>query len=224
MLNLIFLGPPGAGKGTQAHRLAARFGISQLSTGDILRRAVADGTPLGKQAKGLMDAGKLVPDELVNGIVEEALQDKAAQRGFLLDGFPRTVAQATALDEMLARRGRQIDFVLCLQVPVDTLVERLSGRATCPVCQTPYHPLSNPPKRPGICDNDGASLIVRPDDAPDRVRQRLAEFENKTAVLSGYYKARGLLRCVDGVGSPDEVEGRILAVLRDRVTQGPANP
>jgi adenylate kinase len=224
VLNLIFLGPPGAGKGTQAHRLAARFGISQLSTGDILRKAVADGTPLGKQAKGLMDAGKLVPDELVNGIVEEALQDKAAQRGFLLDGFPRTVAQATALDEMLARRGRRIDFVLCLQVPVETLVERLSGRATCPVCQTPYHPLSNPPKRPGICDNDGAALIVRPDDAPDRVRQRLAEFENKTAVLSGYYKARGLLRGIDGVGSPDEVEGRILSVLRDRVTQGPANP
>jgi adenylate kinase len=213
VLNLIFLGPPGAGKGTQAHRLAARFGIPQLSTGDILRKAVADGTPLGKQAKGLMDAGKLVPDDLVNGIVEEALQDKAAQRGFLLDGFPRTVAQATALDEMLARRGRRLDFVICLQVPVETLVERLSGRATCPVCQ-----------RPGICDNDGAALIVRPDDAPDRVRQRLAEYENKTAVLSGYYKARGLLRCVDGVGSPDEVEGRILSVLRDRVTQGPANP
>jgi adenylate kinase len=224
VLNLIFLGPPGAGKGTQAHRLAARFGIPQLSTGDILRKAVADGTPLGKQAKGLMDAGKLVPDELVNGIVEEALQDKAAQRGFLLDGFPRTVAQATALDEMLARRGRRLDFVICLQVPVETLVERLSGRATCPVCQTPYHPLSNPPKRPGICDNDGAKLMVRPDDAPDRVRQRLAEYENKTAVLSDYYKARGLLRCVDGVGSPDEVEGRILSVLRDRVTQGPANP
>jgi len=224
VLNLIFVGPPGAGKGTQAHRLAVRFGIPQLSTGDILRKAVADGTSLGKQAKELMDAGKLVPDDLVIAIVEQALQSKAAQRGFLLDGFPRTVAQATALDEMLARRGRRLDFVLCLQVPIEILVERLGGRATCPVCQTPYHPLTNPPKRPGICDNDGATLVVRPDDAPDRVRQRLAEYENKTAVLVDYYKARALLRFVDGVGSPDEVEGRILSVLRDRITEGPANP
>jgi adenylate kinase len=223
VLNLIFLGPPGAGKGTQAHRLAVRHGVPQLSTGDILRKAVADGTPLGKQAKELMEAGKLVPDEVVNGIVDEALQSKAAQRGFVLDGFPRTVAQATTLDEMLARRGKRIDFVICLQVPVETLVERLSGRATCPVCQTPYHPLSNPPKRPGICDNDGAALVIRPDDAPDRVRQRLLEYENKTSLLTGYYQARGLLRCIDGVGSPDEVEGRIVSALREHVTQGPAN-
>jgi adenylate kinase len=224
VLNLIFLGPPGAGKGTQAHRLSVRFSVPQLSTGDILRKAVADGTPLGKQAKELMDAGKLVPDEVVNGIVDEALQSKAAQRGFVLDGFPRTVAQATALDEMLARRGKRIDFVLCLQVPVETLVERLSGRATCPVCQTPYHALSNPPKRPGICDNDGAALIIRPDDAADRVRQRLLEYENKTSLLTGYYEARGLLGSIDGVGSPDEVEGRIVSALPEHVTQGPANP
>jgi adenylate kinase len=221
VLNLIFLGPPGAGKGTQAHRLSVRRGVPQLSTGDILRKAVADGTSLGKQAKGLMDAGKLVPDEVVNGIVDEALQSKVAENGFLLDGFPRTVVQATALDEMLARRGQRIDHVICLQVPVETLVERLAGRATCPVCQTSYHALSNPPKRPGICDNDGAALVVRPDDAPDRVRQRLLEYENKTSLLSGYYKARGLLRCIDGVGSPDEVEGRIVSALS---TQGPAKP
>jgi len=224
VLNLILLGPPGAGKGTQAQRLSARLAIPQLSTGDILRKAVAEGTALGRQAKGLMDAGKLVPDDLVNGIVDEALQAKIAQRGFLLDWFPRTVAQATALDEMLARRGRRLDFVVCLEVPIEILVERLAGRATCPVCQTPYHPLSNPPKRPGICDNDGATLVVRPDDAPDRVRQRLSEYQNKTAILTDYYKARGLLRGIDGVGSPDEVEGRIFSVLRDRITQGPANP
>jgi adenylate kinase len=225
VLNLIFLGPPGAGKGTQAHRLSMRFGLPQFSTGDILRKAVADGTPLGKQAKELMDAGKLVPDDLVNGIVELAVQAPlVTKRGFLLDGFPRTVAQAAALDEMLARRGRRIDFVLSLQVPVETLVERLSGRSTCPVCQTPYHAVSNPPKRPGICDNDGAALIVRPDDAPDRVRQRLAEYENKTSVLTGYYKTRALLRIIDGVGSPDEVEGRLVSALRDDVTRGPANP
>jgi adenylate kinase len=224
VLNLILLGPPGAGKGTQAHRLAVRFAVPQLSTGDILRKAVADGTLLGKQAKELMNAGKLVPDEIVNAIVDEALQHKAAQRGFLLDGFPRTVVQAQALDEMLARRGRKIDYVISLDVPVEVLVERLSGRATCPVCQTPYHPINNPPKQPGVCDNDGATLVARPDDAPDRVRQRLVEYDNKTSLLSGYYKARGLLRCIDGVGSPDEVEGRIVSTLRDEVTRGPASP
>ena len=128
MLNLIFLGPPGAGKGTQAQRLSKRFGIPQLSTGDILRRAVAEGTALGKKAKALMDAGQLVPDKIVNGIVDEALNKPEAQRGFLLDGFPRTVAQATALDEMLARRGRKIDYVISLEVPVEVLVDRLSGR------------------------------------------------------------------------------------------------
>jgi adenylate kinase len=201
-----------------------RFAVPQLSTGDILRKAVAEGTPLGKKAKELMNAGKLVPDEIVNAIVDEALQDEVAQRGFLLDGFPRTVAQATALDEMLAHQHRKIDYVVCLQVPVEVLIERLSGRATCPVCQTPYHPLSNPPKRPGICDNDGAALVVRPDDAPDRVRQRLIEYDNKTSLLTGYYQSRGLLRSVDGVGSPDEVEGRIVSALRDEVARGPANP
>ena len=224
MLNLIFLGPPGAGKGTQAQRLAKRFAIPQLSTGDILRRAVAEGTPLGKKAKGLMDAGQLVPDEIVNGIVDEALMKPEAQRGFLLDGFPRTVAQATALDEMLARRGRKIDYVISLEVPVEVLVERLSGRLTCPVDGAVYHLRTNPPKKPGICDRDGTPLVQRPDDQPDAVRRRLAEYENKTALLTGYYKPRSALRNIDGVGTPDEVEGRIVSVLRDRVTTGPAQP
>ena len=224
MLNLILLGPPGAGKGTQAHRLAVRFEVPQLSTGDILRKAVADGTPLGKQAKELMNAGKLVPDDIVNAIVDEALQHKVAQRGFLLDGFPRTVAQAQALDDMLSRRGRKIDYVVSLDVPVEALVERLGGRATCPVCQTTYHPIHNPPKQPGVCDNDGAALVIRPDDAPDRVRQRLVEYDNKTSLLTGYYKARGQLRSIDGMGSPDEVEARIVSALRDGVTLGPASP
>ena len=224
MLNLIFLGPPGAGKGTQAQRLAKRFAIPQLSTGDILRRAVAEGTPLGKKAKGLMDAGQLVPDEIVNGIVDEALMKPEAQRGFLLDGFPRTVAQATALDEMLARRGRKIDYVISLEVPVEVLVERLSGRLTCPLDGAVYHLRTNPPKKPGICDRDGTPLVQRPDDQPDAVRRRLAEYENKTALLKGYYKPRSALRNIDGVGTPDEVEGRIVSVLRDRVTTGPAQP
>jgi len=212
-VNVIFLGPPGAGKGTQAKRLTARFGIPQLSTGDILRKAVADGTALGKQAKALMDAGKLVPDDIVNGIVDEALASPIAAKGFLLDGFPRTVPQATALDEMLARRGRKIEHVLSLEVPTDVLVDRLSGRQTCPKCQTPYGK-DTPPKRAGICDKDGEKLIVRPDDMPDRIRQRMLEYESKTALLTGYYTARSVVRTVDGVGTVEEVEKRILQALR----------
>jgi adenylate kinase len=224
VLNLIFLGPPGAGKGTQAQRLSKRFGIPQLSTGDILRRAVAEGTALGKKAKTLMDAGQLVPDEIVNGIVDDALNKPEAQRGFLLDGFPRTVAQATALDEMLARRGRKIDYVLSLEVPVEVLVDRLSGRLTCPVDGAVYHLRTNPPKKPGVCDRDGTPLVQRPDDQPDAVRRRLAEYENKTALLKGYYKPRSVLRNIDGVGTPDEVEARIVSVLGASATTGSAKP
>ena len=212
-MNVIFLGPPGAGKGTQAKRLATRYGIPQLSTGDILRKAVAAGTALGKQAKALMDAGKLVPDEIVNGIFDEALASPDVAKGFLLDGFPRTVPQATALDEMLQGHGKKIDHVILLEVPIEVLVERLSGRQTCPVDQTSYGK-DNPPKRPGICDKDGARLVMRPDDMPDRVRQRMQEYENKTALLTGYYKARGVVRPVSGVGTVDEVEKRIVQALR----------
>jgi adenylate kinase len=212
-VNVILFGPPGAGKGTQAKRLTGRFGIPQLSTGDILRKAAADGTPLGKKAKTLMDAGKLVPDEIVNGIIDEALASPQAASGFLFDGFPRTVPQATALDEMLQRRGKRIDHVVLLEVPTEVLVERLSGRATCPKCQTSYGK-DSPPKRPGICDNDGTKLVVRPDDMPDRVRQRMLEYESKTALLTGYYKARGVVRPVNGVGTVDEVEKRIVQALQ----------
>ncbi len=211
-MNLIFLGPPGAGKGTQAKRLIARFGLPQLSTGDILRKAVADGTALGKKAKALMDAGKLVPDEIVNGIVDEALASPLAQKGFLLDGFPRTVPQAEALDQMLGRRGRKIDHVISIEVPTEVLVDRLAGRQTCPQCQTSYGK-DSPPANPGHCDRDGEKLIVRPDDQPERVRQRMHEYETKTALLTGYYKARGVVREIDGVGSVDEVEKRIVGAF-----------
>jgi len=215
-VNLIFLGPPGAGKGTQATRLIEKLAIPQLSTGDILRRAVADGTSLGKKAKSLMEAGKLVPDEIVNGIVDEALDLEAVQGGFLLDGFPRTVPQATALDGMLARRGRQIDAVISLEVPQDVLLERLSGRWSCPQCGTPYHERTAPPKTADHCDRDGTRLIQRPDDRPDRIKKRLEEYATKTAELTTYYRQRGVVRSVDGVGSVDEVTGRILAALGKR--------
>jgi adenylate kinase len=212
-VNLIFLGPPGAGKGTQAKRLIERFGIPQLSTGDILRKAVADGTPLGKKAKALMAAGKLVPDEIVNGIIDEALASPVAAKGFLLDGFPRTRAQAQALDEMLQKRGRKIDHVLHFVVNADELIHRLSARQTCPKCQTSYGP-DSPPKRPGICDNDGTKLITRPDDQPDRIRQRLDEYNTKTAPLVDYYRARGVLREVDGMRTVEEVEKQIIRALK----------
>ncbi len=212
-MNLIFLGPPGAGKGTQAKRLIDRLRIPQLSTGDNLRKAVAGGTPLGKQAKVLMDAGKLVPDEIVNGIIDEALGSPEVANGFLLDGFPRTVPQAQALDQMLQKRGRRIDHVILLEVPTEILVGRLSGRQTCPKCQTSYGK-DSPPRVPGICDNDGEKLIVRPDDQPERVRQRMVEYGSKTALLTGYYQARGVVRPVDGVGSVDEVEKRIIRALK----------
>jgi len=212
-MNLIFIGPPGAGKGTQAKRLIARYGIPQLSTGDILRKAVADGMALGKQAKGLMDAGKLVPDAIVNGIVDEALAGPSAAKGFLLDGFPRTVPQAEALDQMLQARGKSLNAVVLLEVPTQTLLDRLAGRETCPKCQTSYGK-DSPPKVAGICDKDGEKLIVRPDDMPAKVSQRLSEYETKTSPLTGYYKTRGTLRAVDGAGSVDEIEQRIVDALK----------
>jgi adenylate kinase len=212
-MNLIFLGPPGAGKGTQAKRLIERYGIPQLSTGDILRKAVADGTALGLQAKALMNAGKLVPDEIVNGIVDEALAAPQAAKGFLLDGFPRTVPQAQALDQMLKARGKGLNAVILLEVPKDVLLGRLSGRQTCPKCQTSYGN-DSPPRNAGFCNNEGEKLIVRPDDMPEKVAQRLSEYESKTSLLAGYYKQGGIVKAIDGVGTVDEVEQRISDALK----------
>lgn len=212
-MRLILLGPPGAGKGTQAKRLIERYGIPQISTGDILRAAVREGTELGKTAKQYMDAGKLVPDEVVIGIIEERLKEPDCAKGYILDGFPRTVAQADALTDVLARMGKSIDHVVSIEVPDEELVERLTGRRTCRSCGAMYHVKFSPPKKPGACDKCGGELFQRDDDKEETIRARLKVYQEQTAPLIAYYEKAGLLRRVSGVGTVDEIYGRILGVL-----------
>jgi adenylate kinase len=210
-MNVILFGPPGAGKGTQAKKLTADFGIPHLSTGDILREAVREGTELGSRAKPLMDAGKLVPDELVIEIVEQRLGADDARKGFILDGFPRTIPQAEALERALQKQedGRKIDAVISLEVPEAELVDRLSGRRSCPRCGAVYHVVSHPPKRAGLCDNDDTGLLQREDDKEDRVKARLRVYAQQTSPLKEWYRKKGLLRSVDGVGSPEGIYAQI---------------
>ena len=206
---IVFLGPPGAGKGTQAAGLARELGIPHLSTGDLLRAAVAAGSPLGKEADGYMRAGKLVPDELVLKILEERLTQPDARSGFLLDVYPRNVAQG----ETLARRT-PVDAVVSFEVPSEELVRRLSERRTCPKCQSVYHLTFRPPKAAGRCDQDGAELVQRPDDRPEAVQNRLKVYSDQTAQLLDFYRQRGLLRPVDASGTAEAVGHRIRAALR----------
>jgi len=213
MVNVILLGAPGAGKGTQAKRLVEKYGIPQISTGDILREAVRNGTPLGLQAGPLMSAGKLVPDDLVVGIVRERLKQADCGAGFLLDGFPRTVPQAEALERALAEMGRVVDAVVELEVPADLIRARVLGRRSCPSCGAVYHLTDSPPSQPGICDRDGTALITRDDDRPEKVEKRLSEFAALTRSLSPWFDARGLLRRVDGTGSPEGVFRSVVQVL-----------
>jgi adenylate kinase len=215
-MNLVLLGPPGAGKGTQAKRLAARFGIPQVSTGDILRKAVKDGTELGKQAGPIMAAGKLVPDDLVVGIVRDRLLQPDAAAGFILDGFPRTIPQAEKLEHALASFKRKLEAVISLEVPIDTLVERISGRRSCPRDGSVYHVVQNPPRREGFCDLCGASLVQREDDKPEAVRTRMEAYAADTAPLRDFYARRGLLHVVDGVGAPEAIEAAVVAALKPR--------
>ncbi len=212
-MDLILFGPPGAGKGTQAQRLFQAYGTPQISTGDILRQAVKDGTPLGLKAKPLMEAGKLVPDALVIGLVEDRLKRADCQQGFVLDGFPRTVAQAQALEAMLASLGRRIDHVLSLEVPLEVVVGRLIGRRSCPKDGRVYHVTEAPPGQPGVCDACQTPLVQRPDDEEEVVRARQVTYRRDTEPLKAFYASRGLLRPVDGTGTLDEVFGRIQAVL-----------
>jgi adenylate kinase len=215
-MNLVLLGPPGAGKGTQAKRLASRFGIPQVSTGDILRQAVKDGTELGKQAGPIMASGKLVPDDLVVSIVRDRLLQPDAAGGFILDGFPRTIPQAEKLEHALANHKTKLDAVISLEVPIETLVERISGRRSCPRDGSVYHVVQNPPRREGICDLCGASLVHREDDRPESVRTRMQAYEASTAPLKEFYARRGLLQAVDGVGAPEAIEAAVVQALKAR--------
>lgn len=213
MRNLILLGPPGAGKGTQAERICELYGIPHISTGDIFRDHLKRGTELGLKAREYMDRGELVPDEVVIGIVRERLKEPDCERGFVLDGFPRTTAQADALKGMLAGMGRVIDHVLNIQVPDETVVERLTGRRTCRSCGAVYHLKFNPPREEGKCDACGGELYVRDDDREETVRARLEEYHAKTRPLIDYYRAEGLLRDIEGNASMEEVLASIRKVL-----------
>ena len=213
-MRLVFLGAPGVGKGTQAQRLAAQEKIPQVSTGDILRESVKRGTPLGRQVKASMDSGKLVPDEVVIGVVREKLRSPECARGYILDGFPRTVAQAEALDRMFTETGTPgLDYVVSFEAPEEEIVRRLSGRRSCATCQTVYHMEHDPPRREGICDKCGGALIQRADDEAETVLARLRVFDQQTKPLVEYYQRRGLLRRVDASESIDQVYKRLLAVV-----------
>lgn len=199
-MRLILLGAPGAGKGTQARKIMEKLSIPQVSTGDMLRDARARGTELGRQASEYMDTGRLVPDEVVVGIVSQRLVASDMQKGFILDGFPRTVPQAEALEKL----GVKIDQVVNLTVDEEELVERLAGRLTCPKCSAMYHKSFSPPKNPGVCDHDGVALIQRPDDQEATVRNRLSVYRAQTLPLVDFYGTRGLLISVDGTGKTAE--------------------
>ena len=213
-MNIILLGPPGAGKGTQAERLVASRGMVQLSTGDMLRAAVAAGTPTGLKAKTVMAAGELVSDEIVSGIIGEKLDTLGTETGVILDGYPRTAAQAEALDTLLAARHRTLDHVIELVVDEDALVERITGRYSCVKCGAGYHDRFKQPKVAGVCDVCGSTEFKRrPDDNAETVRTRMAEYRAKTAPILPIYEARGLVSRIDGMADMNEVSAAIVAVL-----------
>lgn len=216
-MRIVFLGPPGAGKGTQARVLAGEWGVPQIATGDILREAVAAGTSLGREARGYMDRGALVPDDVIVGLVRERLRQPDAAPGFVLDGFPRTTPQAEALQRLLEELGEKIDHVLFFEVAENELVRRLSGRRVCRSCGTGFHVVSAPPGREGVCDACGGELCQREDDREATVRNRLAVYARQTAPLLDYYRERGLLRTVPAVGAIESIRSAIRAVAgRDR--------
>jgi adenylate kinase len=215
-MNLILLGPPGAGKGTQAKILIKKYAIPQVSTGDILRSAVAEKTPMGVKAKEFMGQGALVSDEVVVGIVKERLSKPDCAAGFILDGFPRTVAQADALKQMLEALGKSIDHVICITVEKDELLERVTGRRTCRGCGKGYHVAFDPPKVAGTCDECNGELYQRDDDSEETMRKRLSVYEEQTAPLIAYYAQQSLLRTVYGIGTIEEIQQKLLGILEGR--------
>lgn len=218
-MRLVFFGAPGVGKGTQAQRLAAQERIPQVSTGEILRESVKKGTPLGLQAKGFMESGKLVPDDVVIGLVREKLTGPECSRGYILDGFPRTVAQAEALGRMLRDAGSGgIEHVISFDVPNADIIRRLSGRRSCPACQAVYHIEHDPPKQEGRCDKCGGALVQRADDKPETVEARLKVFDEQTKPLIEYYQKQGLLRRVDAGASIERVYARLREIVHSSGT------
>lgn len=215
-VGLMLLGPPGAGKGTQAARLVERYGIPQIATGNILRDAIAAGTPLGVQAQQFMSRGELVPDDVIIGVAEDRLQQDDCVKGFLLDGFPRTIPQAEALDRLLEKLGCRLTLVAALEVSADEVVARNSLRRSCPQCGATFHLVNRPPQASGICDQCGTELIQREDDREEVIRHRLQVYQNQTAPLVDYYRRKGLLRTLDGQQPVDEVTAVLERLIDER--------
>ncbi|HUR40343.1 MAG TPA: adenylate kinase [Verrucomicrobiae bacterium] len=212
-MRLVFMGAPGSGKGTQARRLMEEYASPQISTGDLLRAAVAAGTTLGQKAKAAMDAGGLVADDIVVGMIRERLSQKDTKYGFILDGFPRSLAQAAALDQMLVDVGQPLNKAILLDVKFENLLKRLTGRRTCQVCGHLYNVHFSPSKKSGVCDTDGGELVQRADDNEETITKRLKVYQDQTAPLMDYYKKQGKFASINGEGSMDEIFGRIQKIL-----------